>query len=70
MILDMVNSEGYDAPYSCKGGVCSSCKAKIIEGNVTMKLNYSLTDSEIEEGYILTCQAQPASETLKITYDV
>lgn len=70
VILDMVNSEGYDAPYSCKGGVCSSCKAKIIEGNVTMKLNYSLTDSEIEEGYILTCQAQPASETLKITYDV
>lgn len=70
VILEMVNSEGYDAPYSCKGGVCSSCKAKVLEGKATMKLNYSLTDEEIEEGYILTCQAQPASETLKITYDV
>ena len=69
-ILDRVNKEGMDAPYSCKGGVCSTCKAKILEGNATMTVNYSLTDRDIEEGYILTCQSHPASETLKITYDV
>ena len=68
-ILDKVNKEGYDAPYSCKGGVCCTCKAKIIEGNATMKVNYSLTDREVEDGYILTCQAHPASEALKISYD-
>ncbi len=68
-ILDKVNKEGFDAPYSCKGGVCCTCKAKIIEGNATMKVNYSLTDKEVEDGYILTCQSHPASEVLKISYD-
>jgi ring-1,2-phenylacetyl-CoA epoxidase subunit PaaE len=68
-ILDKVNDEGFDAPYSCKGGVCCTCKAKVVEGNATMTVNYSLTDKEVEEGYILTCQAHPASETLKISYD-
>ncbi|MFT5779306.1 MAG: ring-1,2-phenylacetyl-CoA epoxidase subunit PaaE [Crocinitomicaceae bacterium] len=68
-ILDKVNNEGFDAPYSCKGGVCCTCKAKVIEGKVTMTVNYSLTDNEVEEGYILTCQSHPASETLKLTYD-
>ncbi len=68
-ILDKVNNEGFDAPYSCKGGVCCTCKAKVLEGNATMSVNYSLTDKEVEEGYILTCQAHPASETLKISYD-
>ena len=69
-ILDRVNKEGLDAPYSCKGGVCSTCKAKILEGNARMTVNYSLTDRDIEDGYILTCQSHPTSETLKITYDV
>jgi ring-1,2-phenylacetyl-CoA epoxidase subunit PaaE len=68
-ILDKVNKEGFDAPYSCKGGVCCTCKAKIIEGNATMTVNYSLTDKEVEDGYILTCQSHPASEVLKISYD-
>lgn len=68
-ILDKVNKEGFDAPYSCKGGVCCTCKAKIIEGNATMTMNYSLTDKEVEDGYILTCQSHPASEVLKISYD-
>lgn len=68
-ILDKVNKEGFDAPYSCKGGVCCTCKAKIIEGNATMSVNYSLTDKEVEDGYILTCQSHPASEVLKISYD-
>ena len=56
-------------PYSCRGGVCCSCKAKILEGTASMRLNYSLTEEEIENGYILTCQAHPTSETLIVSYD-
>lgn len=69
-ILEKVDMEGADAPYSCRGGVCSTCKAKVLKGQATMKLNYSLTDKEVEEGYILTCQAHPASEELIVTYDI
>lgn len=70
IVLDAALDNDIDAPYSCKGGVCSTCKGKIIEGKAHMKLNYSLTDKEVEEGYILTCQASPRSEKLKVTYDV
>ncbi len=69
-ILDNLMKDGADAPYSCRGGVCSSCRAKVVEGSVKMTLNYSLTDKEIEEGYILTCQSHPTSEKVKITFDV
>lgn len=68
-ILEKSNKEGLDAPYSCKGGVCSTCKAKVIKGKASMKMNYSLTDKEVEEGYILTCQAHPASEEVVISFD-
>jgi ring-1,2-phenylacetyl-CoA epoxidase subunit PaaE len=68
-LLEAVETEGLDAPYSCKGGVCSSCRAKVLEGSVTMRTNLSLTDEEVKKGYILTCQAIPTSENLKITYD-
>ncbi len=68
-ILDAVTSEGYDAPYSCRGGVCCTCKAKVLSGSASMKLNYSLTDLEVNNGYILTCQAHPTSEELTISYD-
>jgi ring-1,2-phenylacetyl-CoA epoxidase subunit PaaE len=68
-ILDAVENAGFDPPFSCRGGVCCSCKAKIIEGEATMRLNYSLTDEEVKDGYILTCQARPTSEKLIITYD-
>lgn len=68
-ILDVVEEEGMDAPYSCRGGVCCSCKAKVTEGSAGMKLNYSLTDEEVKEGYILTCQAFPTSPVVKITFD-
>lgn len=69
-ILDTVNDLGYDAPYSCRGGVCCTCKAKVIEGKVNMTLNYSLSDQEVKDGYVLTCQAHPASEKVKLSYDV
>ena len=68
-LLEAVENEGMDAPFSCKGGVCSSCKAKIKKGSASMKINYSLTDQDIEEGYILTCQAHPTSEELIISFD-
>lgn len=69
-ILDAAANAGLDVPYSCKGGVCSTCRAKVTKGKATMTMNYSLTDREVEEGYILSCQAHPASEEIEITYDV
>lgn len=68
-ILDILDKEGFDAPYSCRGGVCCSCKAKVLEGKATMKLNYVLTDQEIADGYVLMCQAHPASDNLTISFD-
>lgn len=68
-ILDAVNKEGYDAPYSCRGGVCCTCRAKVLKGKVSMTLNYSLTDQEVADGYILTCQSHPATEEVTISYD-
>ena len=68
-VLEAALNYGLDAPYSCKGGVCSTCRAKVLEGSVHMKNNLTLTDKEVEEGYILTCQSKPTSAKLKITYD-
>lgn len=69
LVLDAVLKENIDAPYSCQGGVCSSCIARITEGKAEMVKNQILTDSEIEEGLILTCQAHPLTPTLKVDYD-
>jgi ring-1,2-phenylacetyl-CoA epoxidase subunit PaaE len=68
-ILEAAESEGMDLPYSCRGGVCSSCKAKVIKGLTSMDNNFTLTDKEIEDGYILTCQAHPASEEVIISFN-
>jgi ring-1,2-phenylacetyl-CoA epoxidase subunit PaaE len=68
-ILEKALMEGLDVPYSCKGGVCSSCKAKVLEGTVDMDINFSLTDKDVEEGYILTCQAKPTSDKIVVSYD-
>jgi ring-1,2-phenylacetyl-CoA epoxidase subunit PaaE len=69
LVLDAVLDQDIDAPYSCQGGVCSTCIAKITEGKATMEQNQILTDAEIEEGLILTCQAHPTTDILKIDYD-
>ncbi len=58
-----------DAPYSCQGGVCSSCLGKVTEGKAVMSKNSILTDSEIEEGFVLTCQAHPTTPKLTIDFD-
>ncbi|QCX01837.1 ferredoxin--NADP reductase [Aggregatimonas sangjinii] len=69
LVLDAVLKENIDAPYSCQGGVCSSCIARVTEGKATMVKNQILTDGEIEEGLILTCQAHPVTPILKVDYD-
>jgi ring-1,2-phenylacetyl-CoA epoxidase subunit PaaE len=69
-ILDAALKEGADLPYACKGGVCSSCRAKLTEGSVEMDVNYSLEAEEIEAGFILTCQAHPRSEKVVVDFDL
>lgn len=69
-ILDALDGAGMDVPFSCKGGVCCTCRAKIIEGSAKMKINYALTDDEVKEGFILTCQSHPTSPVLKLDFDV
>lgn len=68
-ILDAAQKAGGDLPFACKGGVCCTCKAKIIEGSARMDINYALEADEIEAGYILTCQAHPTSEKLVVSFD-
>lgn len=68
-ILEVALKNGLDAPYSCQGGICSTCLAKITEGKAVMDKNSILTDSEIKEGLILTCQAHPTTPTISIDYD-
>lgn len=68
-ILDQAELEGVDAPYSCRGGVCSTCRAKVLEGSAVMDSNMALTDKEVADGFILTCQAHPNSEKITVSYD-
>ena len=68
-ILEAALDEDLDAPYSCQGGICSSCLARITEGEATMRQNNILTESEVAEGLILTCQAHPTTPTIVIDYD-
>lgn len=68
-ILDAAIEAGVDAPFSCKGAVCCTCRAKVLEGQVKMTANFALTDAEVEEGFILTCQSHPITPTVVIDYD-
>ncbi len=68
-ILDGALALSADLPFACKGGVCCTCRAKLLEGEVKMMVHYGLEDDEIEAGYILTCQAIPLSEKILIDYD-
>lgn len=68
-VLDAALEAGADAPFSCQGGVCTTCRAKLLEGTVRMESNFALTDQELKEGYILTCQAHPTSKKIKVSYD-
>lgn len=68
-ILDAAQDAGADLPFACKGGVCCTCKAKVLEGTSIMDVNYALMPDEVENGYILTCQAHPTSEKLLVSFD-
>ena len=68
-LLEAALKEGLDAPYSCQGGICSSCLARVSKGSAEMKKNAILTDREIEQGLILTCQAYPISAEIHVDYD-
>ncbi|CAL68220.1 ferredoxin--NADP reductase [Christiangramia forsetii] len=69
VVLDIALENDIDVPYSCQGGICSSCMARITEGKAEMSKNQILTDEEIEEGFVLTCQAHPTTPTLKVDFD-
>lgn len=69
-ILDAALKTGADLPFACKGGVCSTCKAKLLEGEVEMEVNYALEPDEVDAGYILTCQSHPRTPKVKVDYDV
>lgn len=68
-IIDAAQEADIDVPFSCMAGVCSSCRAKLLEGEVVMEDTHSLTEEEIKEGYILTCQAKPVTSKVVISFD-
>lgn len=68
-VLDAALDAGADAPYACMGAVCCTCKAKVVEGKVKMDMNYALEDSEVEEGFVLTCQSHPLTPKVVLDYD-
>lgn len=68
-ILDAALRAGVDLPFACKGGMCSTCRAKLVEGEAPMDLNYSLEPWELKAGFVLTCQAKPSSERVVVDYD-
>ena len=69
-VLDGALTAGADLPYACKGGVCSTCKCKVLEGTVEMKINYALEADDLEKDYVLSCQAVPTSKKLIVDFDV
>src|SRR5215472_6570191 len=68
-ILDAALRAGVDLPFACKGGMCSTCRAKLVDGKAEMDVNYSLEPWELEAGFVLTCQAKPVSDKVVVDYD-
>lgn len=68
-VLDAAQETRADLPYACKGGVCGTCRAKVVSGEVNMRRNYALEDDELADGYVLTCQSLPVSDELALDYD-
>jgi ring-1,2-phenylacetyl-CoA epoxidase subunit PaaE len=69
-ILDAALKQGADLPFACKGGMCCTCKAKLLEGEVEMDVHWGLEHEEVEQGYILTCQSHPKTETVVVDFDI
>ncbi|MVN77431.1 phenylacetate-CoA oxygenase/reductase subunit PaaK [Hymenobacter sp. HMF4947] len=68
-VLDAALAAGVEAPYSCKNGMCSTCRARVTSGTAEMDVNYSLSETEVAKGYILTCQARPTAATVTVDFD-
>jgi len=68
-VLDAALMEGVDLPFACKGGVCCTCRAKLVEGRVEMDINYALEADELEAGFVLTCQSHPRTERVIVDFD-
>jgi len=68
-ILDSARASGLPAPFACKAGVCATCRAKVTKGKVEMAVHYGLTDEEVAEGYVLTCQSVPLGDGVAVDYD-
>jgi ring-1,2-phenylacetyl-CoA epoxidase subunit PaaE len=68
-LVDAAAGQGIDLPYSCKGGVCATCRTHVRDGKVDMANNYGLEPWEVEEGFVLACQSVPLSDSLTIDYD-
>lgn len=69
-ILDGALAAGADLPFACKGGVCSTCKCRVIEGSVSMKVNYALEEKELKQNFVLSCQSVPTSKSVVVDFDV
>ena len=68
-VLDTALQDGLDLPYACKGGVCCTCRAKVLQGQVSMEKNFTLEQWEIDKGFVLTCQAHCVSKKVVVSYD-
>lgn len=68
-LLDAALASNIDAPYACKAGVCSTCRAKVLEGETEMMINHALEDYEVRQGYVLTCQCYPLTDRIVVSYD-
>lgn len=68
-VLDAALNAGLDLPYSCKGGVCCTCRARVLEGKVEMEKNFTLEQAEMAQGFVLTCQSRPVTKRLVVSYD-
>ena len=68
-VLDAALAAGIDAPYSCKNGMCSTCRARVTAGTAAMDVNYSLSEKEVGQGYVLTCQARPTTPAVTVDFD-
>ena len=68
-MLEAAAAAGLEVPYSCKSGVCCTCRAKLIEGKVRMDRNFALEPHEVEAGFILTCQSHPLTDRVVISFD-
>ena len=68
-VLDVVLASGIDVPYACKAGVCCTCRAQVLEGEVRMDANYTLEQHEVDRGFVLTCQAHPVTDRVRLSFD-